>query len=47
MSYEDDDTRCDWEEQGFGSAPYIAAEKLAGDLLIQHYIAESWGEKGP
>lgn len=37
MSYEDDDTRCKWEEQGFGSAPYIAAEKRAGELLEQHY----------
>lgn len=41
MSYEEDETRCKWEEQGFGSAPRIALENQVGNLLAQHYEREA------
>ncbi len=43
MAYEEDHTRCKWEEQGFGSAPRIALENKVGELLAQHYAPHEFG----
>jgi hypothetical protein len=46
-SYEEDHTRCKWEEQGFGSSHYTAAKKRVGELLERHYSHPPGAERDP